>query len=218
MKKTKSIFLVVKMIKLLLLSFIFGQNISAQSNETGTYTDPRDGKVYKTVKIGQQWMMSQNFAYKPEQGNYWALNNDDANVAKYGYLYDWETAKKIAPPGWHLPTEVEFKTLNHALGGKRNVFKKLGGTLEVVYNQMMPGCSGFNALIAGIRTWDGRFNEDRTDFWSCTASKPGQCFYMLDSKKSGAPHPFFDSDEGTAALANQMNDAKGGKSVRLFKD
>ena len=51
--------------------------------------------------------MAENLAYKPEQGNFWAYGNDSNNVAKYGYLYDWETAKKVAPKGWHLPTESD---------------------------------------------------------------------------------------------------------------
>jgi uncharacterized protein (TIGR02145 family) len=38
-----------------------------------------------------------NLAYKPKEGNFWAFNNDSGNVTKYGYLYDWETAKKVAP-------------------------------------------------------------------------------------------------------------------------
>ena len=164
--------------------------------------------------------MAENFAYKPEKGNYWAYNNDSTNVNKYGYLYDWGTAKKIAPQGWHLPTESDWTTLRKALGGKRDVYKYLGGTMEIVYKQMVVGGCGFNALLCGIRTDDGRFValDNRTDFWSSSPSKNGQYFYTFDRKKDGNKRGLFDSKEGTASLASEQDNANGGKSVRLFKD
>lgn len=188
--------------------------------ETGSFTDDRDGKTYKTIKIGEQWIMAENLAYKPEQGNFWAYNNDTNNVAKYGYLYDWETAKKVAPKGWHLPTESEWLTFRKTVGGKRDVYKYLGGTMEKVYKQMAVGGCGFNALMAGVRTGNGRFMllGERTDFWSSSKTKAGQCFYILDAKTDGKRRGLLDSKEGTAALADQQDDATWGKSVRLFKD
>ncbi|MCX6320212.1 MAG: hypothetical protein NTX93_00180, partial [Bacteroidia bacterium] len=96
----------------------------------------------------------------------------------------------------------------------------LGGTMEKVYKQMVVGGCGFNALMAGIRTGNGKFMYlgGRTDFWSSSPSKDGQYFYILDAKIEGKPRGLLDSKEGTAALANQQDNAKWGKSVRLFKD
>jgi uncharacterized protein (TIGR02145 family) len=41
------------------------------------------------------------------------LNNEQiqANCSKCGRLYDWETAKKACPTGWHLPTKADFDKL-----------------------------------------------------------------------------------------------------------
>lgn len=203
-----------------MLPSCYNNEIRFQTNETGTFTDTRDGKIYKTIKIGEQWLMAENLAYKPEQGNFWVYGNNSDNVPKYGYLYDWETAKKVAPKGWHLPTETDWKTLRKSLGGKSDMYKYLGGTMEVVYKQMTVGGSGFNALLAGIRNENGNFIllDERTDFWSSSASNNGQFFYIVDGKKDGKPHSFLDSKEGIASLASEQDNAKGGKSVRLFKD
>lgn len=141
--------------------------LTSFSQETGTFTDSRDGKVYKTVKIGSQWIMAENLAYKPSSGNFWAYDNDPNNVAKFGYLYDWETSKTIAPAGWHLPAQAEWEKLYNYLGGiDKKVFKavKEGGR------------SGFNALMCGFRYPNGKYSNigTHTNFWSSTAGDAGR--------------------------------------------
>ncbi|MCK9611990.1 MAG: FISUMP domain-containing protein [Bacteroidales bacterium] len=90
----------------------------------GTFTDARDGKTYKTVIIGNQTWMAENLAYKATKGC-WAYDDNEANVAKYGYLYNWETAKTVCPVGWHLPSEAEFIAMIQHLGGKKEAPAKL---------------------------------------------------------------------------------------------
>lgn len=214
-----SLFAVI-IVGILSFSFIRINKDNNLTSEFGSFTDSRDGKTYKTVKIGDQWIMAENFTYKPEQGNFWVYNNDSCNLIKYGYLYDWTTANKIAPKGWHLPSEKDWKILRKNLGGKKDVYKYLGGTMEIVYKQMTTGTSGFNARLAGIRDAEGRFIllGERTDFWCSTLISHGPCFYVLDAKINGKPHGIFDSKEGIAYFFDQKGDENCGKSIRLFKD
>jgi len=81
----------------------------------GTFTDPRDGKTYKTVKIGNQTWMAENLNYECEGSKFY--DNDPANAEKYGRLYDWATAFKACPSGWHIPSKEEWRTLVDYAGG-----------------------------------------------------------------------------------------------------
>lgn len=145
------------------------------SQETGSFTDIRDGKVYKTVKIGTQWIMAENFAYKTNSGNYWAYDNDSRNVEKYGYLYDWKTAKKVCPTGWHLPTDAEWTTLTDVLGGESIAGGKLKETGTTHWGSPNAGATnetGFTALPGGNRNLFGQFQYigDVGRYWSSTDS------------------------------------------------
>ena len=99
MKKRNLIFTIpILILGLLLLNACSsGEGNNNSKPETDSFTDPRDGKIYKTVKVGDQWIMAENLAYKPDKGNFWAYENNDSNIAIYGFLYDWETAMNIAP-------------------------------------------------------------------------------------------------------------------------
>ena len=82
----------------------------ANGNETGTFTDKRDGQVYQWVRIHDQKWMTHNLAYKPKEkdgyygyqywfdtwngpeNNYSLLWHQESNLSKYGYLYNWNGA------------------------------------------------------------------------------------------------------------------------------
>jgi uncharacterized protein (TIGR02145 family) len=124
--------------------------LNSKAQVTGSFTDSRDGHVYKTVTIGTQTWMAENLAYKASSGCY-AYNEDVTNVTLYGYLYNWETAKKTCPDGWHLPTDEEWTLLTKNLGGE----KVAGGKLKAISSWQSPNIgadnsSGFTALPGGM--------------------------------------------------------------------
>lgn len=155
-------------------------NMSNFSGSKGTFTDIRDNKTYNWVKIGNQIWMAENLAYKPSSGNYWAYDNNSGNVSKYGYLYDWETAKNVCPAGWHLPSDAEWTTLTNYLGGERIA----GGKMKATSGWKSPNTgatnsSGFTALPGGYRSaGNGSFYSvgDYGNWWSSTATDAGSAY------------------------------------------
>lgn len=70
----------------------------------GSFEDPTDGKKYKTVTIGNQTWMAENYT-KEVEGSYTVL---DSTV---GRLYSPSIMDTLAPEGWHIPTQTEWEEL-----------------------------------------------------------------------------------------------------------
>lgn len=147
-------------------------DLTASSQEPGTFTDPRDGKIYKTITIGTQTWMIENLAFNASEGCR-AYNNDNGNVSKYGYLYSWEAAKTSCPEGWHLPSDEEWAILIEHLGGKDVAGGKMKATTDWEYDAdgISTNESGFNTLPAGTCDGSGSFNHlgRNAFFWSSTS-------------------------------------------------
>ena len=105
--------------------------------ETGTVTDI-DGNVYQTVKIGDQWWITENLRVSryrngdhipnvtgnADWGNLtsgaWAYyDNDESNDFAYGKLYNWHAVadgRGLCPAGWHVPDIEAWRQLELYLG------------------------------------------------------------------------------------------------------
>lgn len=156
------------------------------------YVADVDGNIYKTVTICDQVWMAENLACRhyrdgspifhaiyeadwdnladTEMGGYSSYTNQDALIDPYGLLYNWYAvvdARNIAPEGWRVPTDDDFKNLEICLGMEfpqidylnwRTSGESEGGKLKetgtvhwLSPNEGATNESGFTALAAGFR-------------------------------------------------------------------
>lgn len=166
--------------------------------------DVRDGQYYDVVRIGNQCWFSENlnigdtiWGNVDAQDNgiieKYCYNNDMYNCYTYGGLYQWnemmqyttqESTQGICPPGWHIPSDEEWKVLEGTVdtqypvsdpewdntgyrgydAGKR--LKSTSGWNENTGTDMF----GFTALPGGYRLGGGNFSNlaEYATFWSST--------------------------------------------------
>lgn len=156
------------------------------AQEKGAFTDPRDGKVYKTVTIGEQTWLAENLAYFTQTGC-WAYNNENQYVRLYGYLYNWDAAKTACLPGWHLPSKNEWETLIRFLGGDDEAIYKMKSALcweldedSKIYEESTDEI-GFSVLPAGYRDSMGHFMEmgEKAIFWTGSPENPANAWRLI---------------------------------------
>jgi len=165
--------------------------------EYGTFTDKRDGRIYKTIKIGEQTWLAENLAFDYVGSK--VYNNDFENLAKFGRLYNWETAKLAVPEGWHLPSRDEWDKLLAYVKNESFIEAKddLSGMVLKARSGWKNGGNGidtfgFSALPAGYGNSSGEFfdmGEDAT-FWTSTENSSTNAYgrnmyYLSESVNRG---------------------------------
>lgn len=102
--------------------------------------------------------------------------NDPSMGSEYGKLYNWyaiNDPRGLAPAGWHVSTDGEWKTLEMYLGMPQSDLDRMGNQLRGLNegnklkeagsahwpgsNSESYNSSGFTALPAGFRQTDGAF-------------------------------------------------------------
>jgi uncharacterized protein (TIGR02145 family) len=197
---------------------------------TTTVTD-YDGNVYHTVTIGTQVWLVENLKvthYRNGEsipvvtgstqweasttGAYCNYDNAANNGTTYGRLYNWYAVndnRKIAPTGWHVPSDAEWSVLSTFLGGVYTCGSKLkeAGTTHWKFpNADATNTSGFTALPAGLRNYAGGFEYLLwgCGFWSTTRVGNDATVMYLDYNTTD----FYKATEGLTY----------GRSVRCIKD
>jgi len=151
------------------------------NDSVGTFTDHRDGRVYKTAKIGKQVWMTENLAYDVPGSK--CYKGDPENFEKYGLLYDWKTAMNACPPGWHLPSKEEWQELVDFAGGKEIAGNKLKAKNGWNHKEGKSGNGtddfGFSALPGGSGVSDGSFSYvgDFGYWWTATENNSNYAYY-----------------------------------------
>ncbi len=179
-------------------SFTFFNKNEIEEEQEGYFVDVRDNKKYKWVKVGNQIWMAENLQYKDSVGCF-AYKGRERRVKKEGYLYTWETAQRVAPEGWHLPTDEEYRELFSTLGGEDP---------DVVFQSLLyPDIYGLNFKVNGVySSIQGRFFMPlpwvrTTELWTSSVALSFhkdtlyQYFFISEHYKSyGIDRTFYKSD------------------------
>jgi len=207
----------------------YGSAMSFTTNDDGSggsYTDPRDGNIYRTVIIGDQIWMTENLRYLPSVNRlatgsrrtpyFYVYNYDDTSVDEvkaypnyslYGVLYNWPAACESCPPGWHLPSDAEWTQLADYLGGINVAGGKLKAT--TLWNSPNTGATnetGYMALPGGKRSIGVFFGIGNLGQWWCLSE------YSENNALNQSMHYNYN------VLSNGNADKEMGFSVRCIKD
>lgn len=140
----------------------------------------QDGRIYKTVKIGDQTWMAENLdvatyrngdsipqvqdpkAWSSLKTGAWCYYGGNAGSgAKYGKLYNWYAItdpRGLAPEGWHIPSDEEWTKLTAYLGGKIQASAKIKSPRGWSTGGNGSNETGFSALPGGTRSINEAFS------------------------------------------------------------
>ena len=203
---------------------------SSTTPATNTITDV-DGNVYHYVVIGTQTWMAENLKtthYNDgtpipnvtnaairdtlKTGAYFWYNDDIANKATYGALYNWWAVNTgiLAPKGWHVSSYDEWLILITYLGGAdgAGAHLKESGAAHWGSTNISDNSSGFTALPGGDSNLDGNFGDIGVYgwWWSATFSDSHDAFALMMSPGS------------TGINGGRNNPDQCGLSVRCIKN
>jgi len=146
----------------------------------------RNGDAIPCAESDSEWEAAGNRG----QPAWCYYDNDPVKGKTYGKLYNWfavNDKRGLAPAGWHVPSDGEWKKLFDFLGGEETAGTKMKNTRGWNDNGNGNNASGFSALPGGYRHTDGSFHniEDNGYWWSYTESGTSYSWFCILSYDSG---------------------------------
>jgi uncharacterized protein (TIGR02145 family) len=139
----------------------------------------RNGAPIPQARTDEEWRK----AWQKGQPAWCYYDNDRANGAKYGKLYNWYAvidSRGLAPVGYHIPSDAEWTKLIDYLGGKdvagTKMKSKSGWQFGWEFEGNGTNTSGFLALPGGARNESGQFGftlYTHGMWWSPLQADPG---------------------------------------------
>lgn len=169
--------------------------LSSCKNDQGIMID-LEGNQYPLRTYGQTIWMIENLRIKQDKlGNpiaYYFPDADSSNTETFGLLYDYETACKVCPSGWSLPTNQDWKELIESNPANNYKDSQYWG------NEINSNSTNFSARPAGSGNNGEHENHfySKSFFWSNT--KEGEHFVWTsilekgkDSIRMASQHPTY---------------------------
>jgi len=128
--------------------------------ELHIFSDPRDGQMYRTIRIGDHVWFAENLRYECDGS--WCYNNERRREEAHGRLYTWEAAQTACPPGWRVPSEEEWRRLGAEFGGYRDMDesgREIGKASKAFESLITGGRAGFDASLGGLVDSRERFKQ-----------------------------------------------------------
>lgn len=145
----------------------------------------RNGDTIPQAKTDDEW----SDFWLEAQPAWCYYDNDPANGAKYGKLYNWYAVndpRGLAPVGYHIPSDAEWTRLADFLGGENvagtKMRSKSGWDSYPGGSGNGTNTSGFSGLPGGNRDPGGRFDfiEQNGFWWSSTESNKKHAAWSRD--------------------------------------
>jgi len=136
-----------------------------------------NGDEIPEARTAEEWKR----AYDNKQPAWCYYENDPANGAIYGKLYNWYAVndpRGLAPEGWHVATDGEWTMLSDGLGGPKVAGGKMKSTIGWTDNGNGTNVSRFSGGPGGYRLNSGTFLFRGSDglWWSASSSATGEAW------------------------------------------
>jgi uncharacterized protein (TIGR02145 family) len=145
----------------------------------------------------------------------WVYNDDLALAPTWGRLYNFESAGKACPEGWHLPDTIEWDRMISYLGG----YWIAGGTMKEAGTEHWDSPNygafngnGFAARAAGCRVPDSY----STDYYYLNVY--ANFWTVSEYKYDTAQGAYFQLDYQSTGLIMLSDEKNVGYSVRCIQN
>jgi uncharacterized protein (TIGR02145 family) len=137
----------------------------------------RNGDMIPAARTAEEWKRASD----NQQPAWCYYENDPANGAIYGKLYNWYAVndpRGLAPEGWHVPTDAEWTMLTDGLGGSTIAGGKMKSTSGWDIRNGT-NASRFTGGPGGFRNGNGSFFYRGRDgyWWSASATTTGEAWF-----------------------------------------